>query len=63
MGKAIGILLAGGIGSRFKGDKPKQYYEVGGHELIWYSIEAFKRAEKIDEVMEIMSEIENRYAE
>ena len=53
MGKTIGILLAGGIGSRFKGDKPKQYYEVGGHELIWYSIEAFKRAEKIDDFVKL----------
>ena len=58
MGKTIGILLAGGIGSRFKGDKPKQYYEVGGHELIWYSIEAFKRAEKIDDFVIVLNEAE-----
>ena len=46
MGKAIGIVLAGGIGSRFKGNKPKQYYLINGKEMIWYSIEAFKNAKK-----------------
>ncbi len=58
MGKTIGILLAGGVGSRFKGNKPKQYYEVNGHELIWYSIEAFRRAEKIDDFVIVLNEAE-----
>ena len=30
MGKNIGIILAGGIGSRFGADKPKQYCTVFG---------------------------------
>ena len=29
--------------------KPKQYYLINGKELIWYTIEAFKQAKKIDE--------------
>ena len=33
MGKNIGIILAGGIGSRFGADKPKQYCTVFGKNL------------------------------
>lgn len=56
--KAIGIILAGGIGSRFKGDKPKQYYLINGKEMIWYSIEAFKNAELIDDFIVVLDEAE-----
>ena len=58
MGKSIGIVLAGGVGSRFKGDKPKQYYLINGQEMIWYSIEAFRKAEKIDDFIVIVDEAE-----
>ena len=42
--KNIGIVLAGGIGRRFGGDKPKQYFEICGKEMIAYSIELFREA-------------------
>ncbi|MBQ8794564.1 MAG: NTP transferase domain-containing protein, partial [Clostridia bacterium] len=42
----IGIILAGGIGSRFGADKPKQYCKILGKEMILYSIDAFKNAKK-----------------
>lgn len=58
MGKTIGIILAGGIGSRFKGDKPKQYYLINGKEMIWYSIEAFSKAKNIDDFIVIVDEAE-----
>lgn len=58
MGKTIGVILAGGIGSRFKGDKPKQYYLINGKEMIWYSIEAFKNAKNIDDFIVIVDEAE-----
>lgn len=48
MAKNIGIILAGGIGSRFGADKPKQYCLIFGKEMIWYSIDAFRRAKTID---------------
>lgn len=54
MGKAIGIILAGGIGSRFGGDKPKQYYLINGKEMIWYSIEAFRNANEIDDFIVVV---------
>ncbi len=55
---SIGIILAGGIGSRFGADKPKQYCTVLGKEMIWYSIDAFRRAEKIDDFIVIVDEKE-----
>lgn len=47
----IGILLAGGSGSRFGGDAPKQYLKLGGKELIAYSIAAFRAAQRADELL------------
>lgn len=58
MGKNIGIILAGGIGSRFGADKPKQYCTVFGKEMIWYSIDAFRRAETIDDFIVIVDKTE-----
>lgn len=36
-----GVILAGGIGSRMGGDKPKQYLNVKGKAIIIYTIEKF----------------------
>lgn len=58
MSKSIGIVLAGGIGSRFKGNKPKQYYLINDKEMIWYSIEAFKNAKNIDDFIVVVDEEE-----
>lgn len=52
--KAIGIILAGGIGSRFGADKPKQYCTIFDKEMIWYSIDAFRRAETIDDFIVVV---------
>ena len=66
--KAIGIILAGGIGSRFGADKPKQYCRILGKEMILYSIDAFKNAESIDDFIVVLDkeqfekgEIKERY--
>lgn len=58
MGKAIGIILAGGIGTRFGADKPKQYCTVFGKEMIWYSIDAFRKAKTIDDFIVIVDKNE-----
>lgn len=54
MKKNIGIILAGGIGSRFKGNKPKQYYLINGKEMIWYSINTFRSAKNIDDFIVVV---------
>lgn len=58
MGENIGIILAGGIGSRFGADKPKQYCTVFGKEMIWYSIDAFRKAQTIDDFIVIVDKTE-----
>lgn len=58
MEKSIGIILAGGIGCRFGGDKPKQYYLLDGKEIIWYSIDAFRKATTIDDFVVVVGQNE-----
>ncbi|MEC1305742.1 MULTISPECIES: SDR family NAD(P)-dependent oxidoreductase [Lysinibacillus] len=64
----IGILLAGGIGSRFKSNIPKQYMKLNGQEIISYSINAFKQSQKLNKFIVVVGEreyeeglIENKY--
>ena len=61
MGKNIGIVLAGGIGHRFGGTKPKQYYMINGKEMIAYSIELFRNCKAIDDFVVVLNpdEFEN----
>lgn len=54
----VGIVMAGGIGSRFKGDIPKQYYKINGKEMIYYTIDAFKEAKSIDEIVIVLNDNE-----
>lgn len=54
--KSIGIILSGGIGRRFKGDKPKQYYQINGKKMIQYSIDAFKNSKKIDDFVVVVED-------
>ncbi len=46
----IAVILAGGTGSRVGAEKPKQFLEVDGRQVIERSIDAFDQAEGIDEV-------------
>ena len=55
MAKNIGIVLAGGIGQRFGGGKPKQYFPILGKEMIAYSIELFRAAETIDDFVVVLN--------
>ena len=54
-GKNIGVVLAGGIGHRFGGDKPKQYFPILGKEMIAYSIELFRAAKTIDDFVVVLN--------
>lgn len=53
--KNIGIVLAGGIGHRFGGDRPKQYFKILGKEMIAYSIELFRAAKSIDDFVVVLN--------
>jgi 2-C-methyl-D-erythritol 4-phosphate cytidylyltransferase len=39
--KKITIIVAGGTGTRMKGEKPKQFIEIDGKPVVIYSLEAF----------------------
>lgn len=48
--KTIAVILAGGTGTRFGGNVPKQFLQVGGRRIIEYTIDTFERHPLIDEV-------------
>ncbi len=58
MQETIGIILAGGIGKRFNGVIPKQYYIINGKEMIWYSINSFLEAQLIDDFIVVLNQEE-----
>ncbi len=48
--KTVGIILAGGSGVRFGGDKPKQFIRVAGKRIIEHTLEEFQNSAFIDEI-------------
>lgn len=48
--KNIAIVLAGGRGARMNSDIPKQYMDVAGKPLLYYSLAAFQQS-FIDEII------------
>ena len=49
--KNVAVILAGGNGSRFGADMPKQFLVVAGKMIIEHTIEAFERHPLIDEIV------------
>ena len=45
------IILAGGFGGRFGGDKLKQFVKIGGEPILWHTVKAFNDCEKIDKII------------
>lgn len=58
--RTAAIVLAGGRGTRMGADTPKQFIEVGGHPLIWYSLKAFEDS-FVDEVVLVCPESDVDY--
>lgn len=52
--KTVAIVLAAGSGSRMKSDVKKQYMEIGGKPLIYYSLKAFGES-IIDDIVLVVS--------
>ena len=48
--KNIAVILAGGVGSRFGYDKPKQFIKVAGKLIIEHTLDIFQKHKKIDEI-------------
>lgn len=47
----VGLIIAGGVGSRMKAKVPKQFMKVEGKEVIFYTLEAFQRNRDIDAIV------------
>lgn len=43
------VVLAGGNGSRMKSDVAKQFMQLGGKPLLWYSLQAVQQSDIIDD--------------
>lgn len=54
--KNVGIILSGGVGLRYGADKPKQYCNLLGKEVISYTVEAFKKSTMIDRIIVVVDE-------
>lgn len=52
--KTVAIILAAGSGSRMKSDVKKQYIDIGGKPLIYYSLRAFEES-VIDDIVLVVS--------
>lgn len=53
--KNIAVILAGGAGKRFGGDKPKQLLPLeDGRSVLEHAVDAFRQCECIDEVVVVM---------
>lgn len=58
--KHIAIIMAAGSGKRMGSDKPKQYLEIDGHPILYYSIKAFEDSFS-DEIILVTRESDIEY--
>ena len=57
---AAGIVLAGGKGSRMQSDVPKQYMELLGKPLLYYSLKAFEES-TVDSIVLVTTDGDEEY--
>ena len=62
MSKITAIVLAAGSGSRMHSETKKQYMEINGKPVVWYSLNAFENS-KVDEILLVVPEGEREYAQ
>ena len=46
----VAIIIAGGVGSRMGADIPKQFVQVNGKPILFYTLEAFERHPMVDAI-------------
>lgn len=51
----VAIMLSGGIGTRVGGDIPKQYLEINGKRIIYYSLDTMAKSEWINKICIVAS--------
>ncbi|MPQ42362.1 2-C-methyl-D-erythritol 4-phosphate cytidylyltransferase [Clostridium tarantellae] len=61
MGKIVSVILAGGKGKRMGGDISKQFIEIEGKPLIYYTLKAFEKCSIIDEIILVLPKREIDY--
>lgn len=59
----IAIVLSGGIGSRIHNSRPKQYVEVCGKPILWYSLKLFFGNPQIDALVIVIAEEWKEYVD
>ena len=52
----VGVILAGGSGSRMNSDEPKQFMEFAGMPLMGYSLKTFNKCKSIDNILVVCKE-------
>src|SRR2546423_5129060 len=50
----VAIIVAGGKGSRFGGNRPKQFLEINGTSIIIHTLRQFEHAQEIDRVVVVV---------
>lgn len=61
--KNVAILLAAGSGKRMQSEVKKQYMEIGGKPLIWYSLDTFEKSKIISDVILVTSKEDIEYCD
>jgi ribitol-5-phosphate 2-dehydrogenase (NADP+) / D-ribitol-5-phosphate cytidylyltransferase len=51
----VGVVLAGGTGTRMGGEVPKQLLELAGRPILLHAVAAFQAAPEIDEIVVMMA--------
>lgn len=62
MSKITAIVLAAGSGSRMHSDTKKQFIEINGKPVVWYSLNAFENS-RVDEILLVVPEGEREHAQ
>lgn len=58
----IAIILSGGVGSRMRSDRPKQYIEVKGRPILSYAVDKFLIHPEIDKIIIALNDVWLDYA-
>lgn len=61
--KVAAAILAGGTGSRFGGEKPKQFEKIGGKTILEHSVAAFDNHPQVDEIVVVIHQDHAEYTE